>query len=252
MKTSPDAQPSKSIESLMEPVIQLYDVHYHVPSDHAVLDIIKACSLTVQPQETLAIVGRSGSGKSTLLSLMAGLETPNSGDISLLGQNLCLLNEDQRARLRARQVGFIFQNFQLMPSMSALENILMPLELFQIPDAEAKARQALERVGLAARANHRPAELSGGEQQRVAIARAFVTEPKVLFADEPTGNLDEETAQQVEDLLFELNQTLKTTLILVTHDLDFAHRCQRTLHLQHGRLVEQNIERNIEQENGHE
>ncbi|MDG6778401.1 ABC transporter ATP-binding protein [Thiomicrorhabdus sp. zzn3] len=243
MKTSPDTQPSQFIDALMEPaVIQLHDVHYQVPSDHQVLDIIKACSLAVQPQETVAIVGRSGSGKSTLLSLMAGLETPSSGDISLLGQNLCHLNEDQRARLRARQVGFIFQNFQLMPSMSALENILMPLELFQIADAEPKARQALKRVGLAARANHRPAELSGGEQQRVAIARAFVTEPKVLFADEPTGNLDEETAKQVEDLLFELNQTLNTTLILVTHDLDFAHRCQRTLHLQHGHLVEQHSE----------
>jgi len=169
---------------------------------------------------------------------MAGLETSTSGLVTLLGQALNDCSEDQRAQIRAQQVGFIFQNFQLMPSMTALENILMPLELFQIENAEQKALKALEQVGLADRANHRPAELSGGEQQRVAIARAFVTEPKVLFADEPTGNLDEETAEQIQSLLLELNKTLRTTLILVTHDNQFAQRCQHVYQLINGHLVE--------------
>ena len=219
-------------------IIELQNVHYQIPSDNSILDIIKACNLRVQPHETIAIVGRSGSGKSTLLSIMAGLETSTSGQVTLLGKALNDCSEDHRAQIRAQQVGFIFQNFQLMPSMTALENILMPLELFQIEDAEQKALKALEQVGLANRANHRPAELSGGEQQRVAIARAFVTEPKVLFADEPTGNLDEETAEQIQSLLLELNKTLSTTLILVTHDNQFAQRCQRVYQLINGHLVE--------------
>ncbi len=173
---------------------------------------------------------------------MAGLELPTGGSIHLLGKPLESCSEDQRAQIRAQQVGFIFQNFQLMPSMTALENILMPLELFQIDDAKQKAMQALEKVGLSHRAHHRPAELSGGEQQRVAIARAFVTEPKVLFADEPTGNLDEETALQIQNLLFELNNDLKTTLVLVTHDMSFARKCRRVMHLTHGHLDEQTTE----------
>lgn len=201
-----------------------------------VLDILKACQLTVQPEETLAIVGRSGSGKSTLLALMAGLDTPTSGTIELFGQAIDSLSEDDRAKIRAQQVGFIFQNFQLMPSMSALENVLMPLELFQVPNAKQLALDALEQVGLSHRAQHRPAELSGGEQQRVAIARAFVTKPKILFADEPTGNLDEETAKQIQNLLFELNHQQKTTLILVTHDHQFAQQCNRVMQLEHGQL----------------
>lgn len=220
-------------------VIELQNVHYQIPSDSEVLDIIKACDLRVQPEEVIAIVGRSGSGKSTLLSLMAGLESATSGKVSLLGQTINACSEDERAQIRAQQVGFIFQNFQLMPSMTALENVLMPLELFDINDAQPKALKALEQVGLANRANHRPAELSGGEQQRVAIARAFVTEPKILFADEPTGNLDEETAEQIQALLFELNRTLKTTLILVTHDTEFAQTCQKVYHLTNGQLIEQ-------------
>ncbi|BCN93768.1 ABC transporter ATP-binding protein [Thiomicrorhabdus immobilis] len=220
-------------------IIELHDVHYQIPSDDKVLDIIKACDLRVQSNEVIAIVGRSGSGKSTLLSLMAGLESATSGQVNLLGQNLNRCSEDQRASIRAQQVGFIFQNFQLMPSMTALENVLMPLELFQIEHAESKALKALEQVGLSHRANHRPAELSGGEQQRVAIARAFVTEPKILFADEPTGNLDEETAEQIQSLLLELNQTRNTTLILVTHDTDFANRCQKKYLLLNGHLIEQ-------------
>ena len=217
-------------------ILQLRNVHYQIPSDGQLLTILKACELSVQPEETLAIVGRSGSGKSTLLSLMAGLDLATDGSVELLGTNLNQQTEDQRALVRAQQVGFIFQNFQLMPSMTALENILMPLELFQVDNAKQKALAALEQVGLKNRAHHRPAELSGGEQQRVAIARAFVTEPKVLFADEPTGNLDEETAHQIQGLLFELNRTLKTTLILVTHDLEFAKKCGRVVQLLHGEL----------------
>lgn len=203
------------------------------------MDILKACRLTVQPEEALAIVGRSGSGKSTLLALMAGLDTPTSGTIELFGQAIESLSEDERAKIRAQQVGFIFQNFQLMPSMSALENVLMPLELFQVPNAKQLALEALEQVGLSNRAQHRPAELSGGEQQRVAIARAFVTKPKILFADEPTGNLDEETAKQIQKLLFELNFQQKTTLILVTHDHAFAQQCHRVMLLEHGQLQAQ-------------
>lgn len=213
-------------------------MHYALLSDQKNLHILKACNLAVQSNESVAIIGRSGSGKSTLLALMAGLESPTEGDIYLLGQPLNRLSEDLRAQVRAQQVGFIFQNFQLMPSMSALENILMPLELFQVPNAKAKALAALEQVGLSHRASHRPAELSGGEQQRVAIARAFVTEPKILFADEPTGNLDEETALQIQELLFTLNRTRNTTLILVTHDLSFAKKCDRMVHLVHGQLSE--------------
>ncbi|MEA3405904.1 MAG: ABC transporter ATP-binding protein [Pseudomonadota bacterium] len=223
-------------QSTKQAIIELRNVHYQIPSEDQLLTILKSCELSVQPHESLAIVGRSGSGKSTLLSLMAGLDLATSGEIELLGHNLNHQSEDQRAKVRAQQVGFIFQNFQLMPSMTALENILMPLELFQIENANQKALAALEQVGLQHRANHRPAELSGGEQQRVAIARAFVTQPKVLFADEPTGNLDEETAKQIQQLLFELNQNGHTTLILVTHDLTFAQKCDRVVQLLHGQL----------------
>ncbi len=218
------------------PILTLKNIHYQIPLDEFVLDILKACQLTVQPEETLAIVGRSGSGKSTLLALMAGLDRPTSGTIELFGKAIESLSEDERAKIRAQQVGFIFQNFQLMPSMSALENVLMPLELFQVPNAKQLALEALEQVGLSHRAQHRPAELSGGEQQRVAIARAFVTKPKILFADEPTGNLDEETAKQIQNLLFELNNQQKTTLILVTHDHLFAKQCDRVMQLGHGQL----------------
>lgn len=226
-----------SSTNMSQPILHLQGVHYHVALQDSELSIIEACDLTVQPQESVAIVGRSGSGKSTLLSLMAGLEQASEGEVRLLSQPLQSLSEDQRAQIRAQQVGFIFQNFQLMPTLSALENVLMPLELFQMPNALARAQAALDQVGLSERYHHRPSELSGGEQQRVAIARAFVTEPKILFADEPTGNLDEETAQQIQSLLFELNQQHHTTLILVTHDPVFAQHCHRTLQLQQGRLV---------------
>ena len=224
------------------PVIELTEVAYEVPSqEHGLLSILKGATLKVQPQETLALVGRSGSGKSTLLALMAGLESPTQGEVRLLGQALNTLSEDQRAQLRALQVGFVFQNFQLLPNMTALENILMPLELFQVTDAKSKALAALEKVGLSHRLSHRPGLLSGGEQQRVAIARALVTEPKVLFADEPTGSLDEETAHGIQELLFKLNQETQTTLVLVTHDLAFAERCHRQVFLHQGHLVNRDL-----------
>lgn len=211
-------------------------MHSHEPSESEELSILNGCELSVHQGERLAIIGRSGSGKSTLLSLMAGLELCSDGEIELFGQSLSELSDDKRARLRAKQVGFVFQDFQLMPSMTALENVLMPLELFQFENSQQLAEEALDKVGLAKRLQHLPSQLSGGEQQRVAIARAFVTKPKLLFADEPTGNLDETTAMQIQQLLFDLNEEIGTTLIIVTHDLDFAKKCQRMVNLQHGKL----------------
>lgn len=189
--------------------------------------------------ESVAIVGASGSGKSTLLSLLAGLDVPSSGHIQLMGQNLNQLDEDGRARLRGQFVGFVFQSFQLLPHLTALENVMLPLEMSGIDQAQAKvaARQWLERVGLDTRANHFPKTLSGGEQQRVALARAFVNKPAILFADEPTGSLDEVSGNKVIELLFELNRENSSTLVLVTHDPALAARCQRQLTLQGGRLV---------------
>ena len=217
-------------------ILSLHNVHYEVSSAASSLAILKGCELEVEPKQSLAIVGRSGSGKSTLLALMAGLDTATSGDVRLLSHNLSQLDEDQRAQVRAQSVGFVFQNFQLMSGLTALENVMMPLELFNLDQPKQRAEAALESVGLAHRLHHRPQSLSGGEQQRVAIARALVTQPKILFADEPTGNLDETTAQQVQDLLFQLQD--HTTLILVTHDVDYAARCQRQVRLEHGQLIE--------------
>ncbi len=208
------------------------------------LDILRDVSLRVKAGETLAIVGASGSGKSTLLGLLAGLDQPSAGEIFLLGQRLNDLDEDARARLRAGRVGFVFQSFQLLPALSALENILLPLELAGRTlkdintDARDRARHWLDRVGLAARAAHTPRQLSGGEQQRVAIARAFATDPEIVFADEPTGNLDADTGARIIELLFNLNASARTTLILVTHDDALAGRCQGRLHLVAGRTDE--------------
>lgn len=199
--------------------------------------ILKGCELEVEPQQSLAIVGRSGSGKSTLLALMAGLDIATHGEVHLLSHNLSQCNEDQRAQIRAQSVGFVFQNFQLMSGLTALENVMMPLELFNLDQPKQRAEQALESVGLTHRLHHRPQSLSGGEQQRVAIARALVTQPKILFADEPTGNLDETTAHQIQDLLFNVQD--RTTIILVTHDVDYAARCQRQVRLEHGQLTEE-------------
>jgi putative ABC transport system ATP-binding protein len=208
----------------------------HVTSSEGELAILSDFSCTVHAGETVAILGASGSGKSTLLGLLAGLDVPSAGTVRFRGQDLAALNEDGRAALRGRHMGFVFQSFQLLPSLTALENVLLPLELAGIGDAEERARQALERVGLTPRLRHYPRQLSGGEQQRVAIARAFAPRPSILFADEPTGNLDAATGQRIIDLLFSLNGEAGTTLLLVTHDATLAQRCGRRLQLEGGKL----------------
>lgn len=200
------------------------------------LEILKGISFRINPGETLAIVGSSGSGKTTLLGLLAGLDVPSRGRILLQGQDLTALDEERRAELRARLVGFVFQNFQLLPSLSALENVMLPLELKGEVEAEAQARQFLERVGLGHRQNHFPRQLSGGEQQRGALARAFACRPQILFADEPTGNLDSATGSRVIELLFEMNREYATTLVLVTHDEQLARRCGRSVRIEAGQL----------------
>jgi putative ABC transport system ATP-binding protein len=201
------------------------------------LVILRDIDFAVMPGEAVAIVGASGSGKSTLLALLAGLDTPTAGSVLLDGADLFALDEDARAELRGRAVGFVFQSFQLLPSLTALENVMLPLELAGRADAEAAAREILARVGLAERLQHYPKHLSGGEQQRVALARAFVVRPKLLLADEPTGSLDAESGEAVIALLFELNREAGTTLVLVTHDEQLARRCQRALRLAAGRIV---------------
>ncbi|GAA3896819.1 ABC transporter ATP-binding protein [Halomonas cibimaris] len=200
------------------------------------LAILHELSLAVAPGESVAILGKSGSGKSTLLGLLAGLDTPTAGELALFGEPLGALDEDARAALRAGRVGFVFQNFQLLPTLSALENVALPLELAPGGHRRDAAREWLARVGLGERTGHLPKQLSGGEQQRVALARAFVTEPELVFADEPTGNLDPETGAAVIELLFTLNREAGTTLVLVTHDYALARRCSRCLRLAHGRL----------------
>ena len=198
------------------------------------LIIVNNANFSVDAGEAVAVVGASGSGKSTLLGLMAGLDTPSDGKVFINDVDLFALDEDGRAKLRGRLVGFVFQSFQLLPSLTALENVMLPLELNGATDADKRARAILDRVGLGARVKHYPKQLSGGEQQRVAIARAFVAEPKLLFADEPTGNLDNKTGRAMIDLLFQLNREHGTTLILVTHDLTLAARCGRRLNIDAG------------------
>lgn len=201
------------------------------------LTILEDVSFTIHAGERVAVVGASGSGKSTLLSLLAGLDVPSAGNVELAGVSLKTLDEDGRAKLRGENVGFVFQSFQLLPSLTALENVMLPLELRGEPAAGQKARDVLAQVGLAERLDHYPRQLSGGEQQRVALARAFVVRPKVLFADEPTGNLDTRTGTAVVDLLFQMNAESGTTLVLVTHDAALAARCDRILTIESGRLV---------------
>ena len=208
-----------------------------VPSAEGDLTILHALSLSLEQGDSLAIVGASGSGKSTLLGLLAGLDQPTSGTVVLAGHDLGTLDEDQRAKVRAEHVGFVFQSFQLLDSLNALENVMLPMELEGRRDARDQARALLERVGLGQRLTHSPRQLSGGEQQRVAIARAFAAQPSVLFADEPTGNLDSHTGERISDLLFELNQERGTTLVLVTHDGRLAQRCRRSIRLDGGQLV---------------
>lgn len=201
------------------------------------LTILHDISLTINRGESVAIVGASGSGKSTLLSLLAGLDQPSAGEVYLAGQPLHQLSEDQRAAVRASQVGFVFQSFLLLPALTALENVTLPAELAGDRRARARGLELLQQVGLSERADFYPSQLSGGEQQRVAIARAFITQPAILFADEPSANLDAVTGQRVEDLLFELNQQQGTTLVLVTHSDALAQRCQRQLKMQAGRFI---------------
>lgn len=213
------------------------DVSKSVQGPEGRLDILTGVSLQVREGESFAIVGASGSGKTTLLGLLAGLDTPSSGHIALDGHALEQLDEEARADLRRRLVGFVFQSFHLLPALTAEENVMLPLELEGRDDARARAREALEAVELTARRRHYPAQLSGGEQQRVAIARAFVHGPRLLFADEPTGNLDQRTGHHISDLMFDLNHDHHTTLVLVTHDSKLAARCNRQVELENGRVV---------------
>jgi putative ABC transport system ATP-binding protein len=207
-----------------------------VSSPEGSLTILDDINLEIYAGESVALVGPSGAGKTTLLALLAGLDRPSSGDITLCGESLTAMDEDGLARLRGKHVGFVFQSFHLVPSLNALENVMLPLELAGKSGAADQARVALASVGLAERTSHYPKQLSGGEKQRVAIARAFITAPKVLFADEPTGNLDTASGDRVTDLLFDLNRQSRTTLMLVTHDRDLASRCDRIIELEAGRL----------------
>ena len=218
-------------------MLEAKSLRKEVSSPEGALTILDDVSLAVRAGESVAVVGASGAGKSTLLALLAGLDEPSSGEVWLDGTELSALDEDGRAAERARHVGFVFQSFHLVPSLTALENVMLPLELAGRADARSTAREVLGKVGLAGRTGHYPRQLSGGEQQRVAIARAFVTSPTVLFADEPTGNLDTATGARVVQLLFDLNKASGTTLVLVTHDRDLAARCDRMIEIDAGRLV---------------
>ena len=222
---------------MSEPIIEVRKVNKQVVDSTGTLTILHDIDFSLREQESVAIVGASGSGKSTLLSIIAGLDVPSSGTVTLAGSDLFQLDEDQRAAVRARAVGFVFQSFQLLGNLNALENVMLPLELQGDPQARNKAIEMLLRVGLGARLGHYPKVLSGGEQQRVALARAFVVRPRVLLADEPTGSLDFATGATVMELMFELNREVGTTLVLVTHDAGIAARCQRQLRIEAGRVV---------------
>jgi putative ABC transport system ATP-binding protein len=221
----------------MASIVQAVGLTKQVISGDQPLTILHDVTFAVETGESLAIVGASGSGKSTLLGLLAGLDVPSSGKVLLHGADLFALDEDGRAQLRGELAGFVFQSFQLLPALNALENVMLPLELAGVKEARQRAEVSLQQVGLSARALHLPKHLSGGEQQRVALARAFVTQPKILFADEPTGNLDAATGAQVIELMLELNRAQGTTLILVTHDEALAGRCSKQLRLAAGRVV---------------
>jgi putative ABC transport system ATP-binding protein len=234
---SHNPMPSAPAQTIRDSVLKTDHLTKQVNSPEGPLTIVHDVSLDIVAGESVAVVGASGAGKSTLLALLAGLDAPTSGRIWLAGTDLGALNEDGRARLRAQHVGFVFQAFHLVPALTALENVMLPLELAGRADARSGALAALDRVGLSKRKGHYPRQLSGGEQQRIALARAFVTSPAVLFADEPTGNLDTSTGERVGALLFELNANSQTTLVLVTHERDLASRCQRTLQMEAGRLL---------------
>jgi putative ABC transport system ATP-binding protein len=220
---------------MSSPLIAVSHLFKSVTDVTGTLDILRDIDFTLNPQQTLAIVGASGSGKSTLLAIMAGLDTPTQGTVHLAGQDIFLLNEDERAALRASTIGFVFQSFQLLAALTALENVMLPLELAGHPDPRPVAKDILARVGLAERLNHYPKVMSGGEQQRVALARAFVVNPKLLLADEPTGSLDHATGETIMHLMLELNRELGTTLVLVTHDVALSRRCDQRLVMEAGR-----------------
>ena len=218
--------------------IKVVDLEKSVKTQEGMLNILKGIELEVKQGESIAIVGPSGAGKSSLLGLLAALDTPTSGEVFLDGVALSNLNEEQKAALRKEKVSFIFQSFMLVDTLTALENVMLPAELAGVKDAKQKALDMLDKVGLSHRLTHLPKQLSGGEQQRVAIARAFISEPKVLFADEPTGNLDGDNGAKVERMLFELNEQCETTLVVVTHDMDLANQCQRQVRMDNGQLAE--------------
>ncbi|MAZ73669.1 MAG: ABC transporter [Flavobacteriaceae bacterium] len=221
----------------MSKILNITGLEKTYSSGNKQLTVLHDISFDVEKGQTFSIVGPSGSGKTTLLGLCAGLDTPNAGTVALCGHDLNSLTEDQRAQLRNKEVGFIFQNFQLLPTLTALENVSVPLELQRGTDAIQKSRTLLEKVGLADRMHHYPSQLSGGEQQRVALARAFANAPSILFADEPTGNLDAETGEKVIQLLLDLNKENGTTLVIITHDLELANRTQQILELKGGKIV---------------
>ena len=228
---------AQSARSQSSSIVSVEHVFKSVTDSTGTLSILRDIDFSLAPRETAAIVGASGSGKSTLLSIIAGLDTPSQGTVRLAGQDLFAISEDDRAALRAQKVGFVFQSFQLMANLSALENVMLPLELSGIKSARAQATDMLKRVGLGERLNHYPKVLSGGEQQRVALARAFVVQPAVLLADEPTGSLDFATGETVMQLMFALNEELGTTLVLVTHDRAIAARCQRRITIEAGQIT---------------
>jgi putative ABC transport system ATP-binding protein len=223
---------------IADPVLKAEKITKQVSSPEGTLTIVNEVDLQIASAESVAIIGASGAGKSTLLALLAGLDEPTSGRVWLNGEELTALDEDGRAAVRADHVGFVFQSFHLVPSLTAIENVMLPLELAGRRNAREAAGRVLEQVNLYARREHYPRQLSGGEQQRVAIARAFVTQPAVLFADEPTGNLDAVTGERIIELLFELNKGAQTTLVMVTHDIAIAQRCGRTVRIEAGRLTE--------------
>jgi putative ABC transport system ATP-binding protein len=220
------------------PIIQANDLYYEIINHDNQIRILQGLNLSINSGEQVAIIGSSGSGKSTLLSLLAGLDVPTKGTVQIQNKMFSNLDEDGRAAVRSSSMGFVFQSFQLLPSLTALENVMLPLQLKNQSNAKELALEALKKVGLSARVTHYPKQLSGGEQQRVAIARAFATQPTILFADEPTGNLDHATGQMIIELLFKMNAEAGTTLVLVTHDIQLANRCQRQLKLANGVLEE--------------
>ena len=221
----------------INPIVEVKGLGKQVATQGGELILLKGINFNIRPGEAIAISGASGSGKSTLLGILAGLDIPSEGQVYIGGEDIFLLDEDGRALLRRDSIGFVFQSFQLLPNLTALENVMLPLELADNRDAPGRANEILTRVGLQARLSHYPRYLSGGEQQRVAIARAFVSQPKLLFADEPTGNLDSVTGRCIIDLLFEINEEHGATLVMVTHDENLARRCIRTLYLDAGRMT---------------